>query len=212
MAASVRQSWDSLSPTFDLRPAQREVASGTRLGIDVSTTLPALYIDVFQNDGSVRHLARPSRSGASNVPPSSRSDGVSVPSVDFVAGPATGPALIVAMGSAVALNLGVRPEVEKAAAYLAVLSPRLRDAGTPPSADVAMVTVLPAAPIIGKPSPVEPSVATARPTEQPAVKTSSQPHSQTLRSSRCANIISRAQLGETLSDDELAALRTECRS
>jgi hypothetical protein len=38
------------------------------------------------------------------------------------------------------------------------------------------------------------------------------PHAIRLQSDRCENITARAQLGETLSDAELAALRTECRS
>ena len=37
-----------------------------RTGIDVATTLPALYIDLYQGDGSVRHLLRPASSGAPN--------------------------------------------------------------------------------------------------------------------------------------------------
>ena len=201
VAAFVRQSWDSVPPAFVLRPAQREVASGAHLGIDVSTARPILYVDLFQSDGSVRHVARPPRSGAA-----------SKPHADFVAGPGAGPALIVAIGSAVALDLGVRPEAERAVDYLAVLRSRLQAAVAPPFADVAMVTVLPAAPIVGKPLPAEPAVGKPRPNEQAIVKPSPQAHSQSLRSGRCANIISRAQLGETLSDDELAALRTECRS
>jgi len=210
VAAFVRQSWDSVPPAFVLRPAQREVTSGARLAVDATTTLPAVYIDIFQADGSVRHLVRPPRSGTATIP-----------HAEFVAGPGAGPALIVAIGSDVPLDLNPRPEVERAADYLAVLRPRLHGAArpasfqgevTPPLADVAMVTVLPAVPITGKPSVSEPQLATNRPSDQPTVKTSPQPHPQVLRSSRCANIISRAQLGETLSDGELAALRTECRS
>jgi hypothetical protein len=200
VSAFVRQSWESVPPAFVLRPAQREVASGARLGIDVSTTLPALYIDVFESDGSVHHLARPSRSGAATIP-----------HAEFVPGRGTGSALIVAFGSPVALDLGARPEAERAADYLAVLRPRLQSAMTPPSADVAMVTVRPAEQILTKPGAAPPPVTPIRPAEQMVVKTPQQ-HSPGLRSSRCANIISRVQLGETLSDDELAALRTECRS
>ena len=210
VAAFVRQSWDSVPPAFVLRPAQREVTSGARLAVDATTTLPAVYIDIFQADGSVRHLVRPPRSGTATIP-----------HAEFVAGPGAGPALIVAIGSDVALDLNPRPEVERAADYLAVLQLRLHGAARPASfqgevtpllADVAMVTVLPAVPITGKPPVGEPRLATNRPSDQQTVKTPPQPHPQVLRSSRCANIISRAQLGETLSDGELAALRTECRS
>jgi hypothetical protein len=98
---------------------------------------------------------------------------------------------VVAIGSAIPLDLGARPDIEKAADYLTVLQQRLRGDAVPPSADLAMVTVRAA---------------------EPAVAKVPQPRPANLRSDRCANIVSRAQLGETLSDAEIAALRTECRS
>jgi hypothetical protein len=201
VARFVRQSWDAVPPAFALRPAASEVASGSRLGLDVTTTSPAFYIDVFQNDGSVRHVARPPRSGAA-----------AVPHAEFTAGPGAGPALVVAIGSAVALDLGVRPEVEKAAAYLAVLGPRLQSASSAPSADVAIVTVRPAEAVAAKPGPAGLSGAKVHTGDQIVVKTPEIKRPAALRSSRCMNIINRVQLGETLSDEERAALRTECRS
>jgi len=176
----VRQTWDATPPTFAIRLDQREVASGVRLGIDVVTTLPALYVDLYQSDGSVRHLLRPAPSGK---PSKSH--------VEWVAAPPPGPRLVVAIGSATPLDLGARPDAEKAADYLAALQTGLQRSAVASSADVAMVTVRAAEPAAAK-------VPQARPTN--------------VRSDRCANIVSRAQLGEALSDAERAALRTECRS
>ena len=151
---------------------------------------PALYVDVFQNDGSVRHVLRPPRSG-----------GVSSPHVEFVAGPATGVSFVVAVGAASALELGVRPDLEKASEYLPILRSRLEGAGTPPLADIALVTVRAMEPPVAKVRLPEPGLARA-PAARPAG----------LRSSRCSNILARAELGEVLSDEELAVLRTQCRS
>jgi hypothetical protein len=176
----VRGGSNSTTPTFAIRTDQREVASGARLRINVATTLPALIVDLYQDDGSVRHLLRPIPSGAANRP-----------LVDWIASSPPGPRLVVAIGSTTPLDLGTRPETEKAADYLAALQPRLQRAAVQPVADLAMVMVRPA---------------------EPAVAKVPQPRPTSLRSDRCANIVSRAQLGETLSDAELAALRTECRS
>jgi predicted Ser/Thr protein kinase len=179
LAAVVRHTWDSTQPTFAMRLDHHDVASGARLGIEIATMLPALYVDLYQVDGSVRHLARPTPSGASK------------PHVQWVAALPPGQRLIVAIGSAIPLDLGTRPDTEAAADYLAALQPLLQHATAPSAADLAMVTVHPA---------------------PPAISTVRQPRTQILRSDRCINIINRAQLGETLSDAELAALRTECRS
>jgi hypothetical protein len=180
----VRQTWDAAPPPFAMRLEQREVASGARLGIDVATLLPALYVDLYQGDGSVRHLLRPSPSGKPGKP-----------RAEWIAASPPGPRLVVAIGSAAPLDLGARPDSEKAADYVAALLSGLERAAGPTSADVAMVTVRAA----------EPAVA-------PAVAKVPQPRPTNVRSDRCANIVSRAQLGETLSDADRAALRTECRS
>jgi hypothetical protein len=176
----VRQTWAATPTALAIRLEQREVARGARLGIDVVTTLPAIYIDLYQSDGSVRHLLRPAQSGRAGKP-----------RAEWPATPPPGPRLVVAIGSAIPLDLGARPDIEKAADYLTVLQQRLRGDAVPPSADLAMVTVRAA---------------------EPAVAKVPQPRPANLRSDRCANIVSRAQLGETLSDAEIAALRTECRS
>jgi len=211
VAAPVRQTWDTSLPTFAIRLDRREVASGGRLVIDVATVRPALYVDLYQSDGSVRHLLRPAVSGRAGKP-----------HAEWVATPPTGQRLVVAIGSATPLDLGTRPETERTADYLAVLQSRLQRAATTPTsvcpgdadgclptklipaspdADLAMVTVRAA----------EPAAAPA-PAGAPAGAKAPQPRPANLRSDRCANIVSRAQLGETLSDAEVAALRTECRS
>jgi serine/threonine protein kinase len=180
VAALVRRTWDSTPPTFAIHLDREIVASGARLGIDVATSLPALYVDLYQADGSVRHLLRPAPPGKPNRP-----------HAQWIASPPSGPRLVVAIGSEGLLDLGTRPDTERAADYLEALQTRLQRAVMPLAADLAMVTVRAA---------------------EPAALKAPQPRPTMLRSDRCANIVSRAQLGETLSDAEVAALRTECRS
>ena len=182
VAALVRRTWDGTPPELAVRLDQRVVASGARLAINVLTALPALYVDIYQGDGSVRHVLRPAPSGT-----------LTRPIADWVATPPPGPRLVVALGSATPLDLGTRPETERASDYLAALQLRLQRAAVPPAADLATVTVTVVA--------AEPAVVKAPPRRPTSLK-----------SDRCANIVSRAQLGETLSDGELSALRTECRS
>ncbi len=79
--------------------------------IDVATVRPALYVDLYQSDGSVRHLLRPAVSGRAGKP-----------HAEWVATPPTGQRLVAAIGSATPLDLGARPETERAADYLAVLA------------------------------------------------------------------------------------------
>jgi hypothetical protein len=179
LGAFVRRTWDSAPPLVSVRPDQRSVASGARLGIDVATSLPAVYVDLYQGDGSVRHLLRPPASGAA-----ARSH------ADWIATPPQGARVVVAIAAAAPLDLAARPEIERAADYLAALQPALQRAPESPAVDLAMVMVRAAEPL-------------AKPL---------QPRTTSLRSAKCANIVSRAQLGETLTDAELAALRTECRS
>ena len=114
VAALVRRTWDGTPPELAVRLDQRIVASGARLAIDVPTALPALYVDIYQGDGSVRHLLRPAPSGT-----------LTRPIADWVATPPPGPRLVVAIGSATPLDLGTRPETERASDYLAALQLRL---------------------------------------------------------------------------------------
>ena len=178
-AAAVRETWNLMPPALAIRLDQRNVVSGSRLAVNVTTALPVLYVDLFQADGSVRHLLRPSASGIAGKL-----------TVEWVATPPSGSRLVLAIGATRSLELGSRPETEKTADYLAALQPRLQSA----VADLAMVQVqVPAR------------------TAEPVAKVV-QPRPSGARSDKCANIVNRAQLGETLSDAELAALRTECRS
>jgi serine/threonine protein kinase len=180
MAPVVRGTWQGTPPALVLRLDQPNVSIGARLGISVTSAIPVLYVDLYQADGMVRHLLRPSEPGAADRR-----------TVDWVATSPPGTRLIVAIGADAPLDLGQRPEAERDADYLSVLRPHLQDATRPLAADLAMVIVRAAEP----PPPRPP-----------------QPRQPTVRPAKCANILSRAQLGETLSDAELTALRTECRS
>ena len=167
VSSLVRRTWDGATPSLIIHPEQAAVTSGARARISVATALPAIYLDLYQVDGSVRHLLR----GGGR-------------SAEWTATPPGGPRMLVAIGAIAPLDLGQRPETERASTYLDVLRSVLPKAA---AADLAMVI--------------------ERPPEPVAVRPQSHP-----RSEKCANIVSRAQLGETLTDAELAALRTECRT
>jgi hypothetical protein len=167
VSSLVRRTWDGATPSLIVHLEQPSVASGARVRISVATALPAIYVDLYQADGSVRHILR----GGGR-------------SAEWIAAPPGGPRMLVAIGAIAPLDLGQRPETERANTYLDVLRALLPKAA---AADLAMVI--------------------ERPPEPVAVRPPSHP-----RSEKCANIVSRAQLGETLTDAELAALRTECRT
>jgi tRNA A-37 threonylcarbamoyl transferase component Bud32 len=209
VATFARQSWESAPRTFAVSVEHREPVSGTPIGLGFTTLSPVLYVDLYQGDGLVHHLWRPSSTGTEPVPREIAANA-----------PAPGPGLIVAIGAATPLALGSRPETEKAAEYLAILQPQLYNSMTPPAADLAMVTIRPMEPAAPRPRPPEPAVAKSKPVEPPATRArpiepaeaKAPPRQPALHSARCSNIVSRAQLGETLSNADLTALRTECRS
>jgi serine/threonine protein kinase len=178
LAPLVRATWGTEPPMLTMRVDPSSPASGTPVGVTLSSALPALYVDLFQPDGTVRHLLRPGQAERR--------------SVAWTAVPPPGERLLATFGAAAPLDLGTRPETERITDYLDALRPRIGDGGTRIAADLALVTVRAAEPVAAKPPPLRPP--------PPA-------HTE-----RCANILNRAQLGETLSDAELAALRTECRS
>ena len=180
LAPAILAAREGKAPPMTVRPDQPSIAIGARLGIGVTSALPVLYIDLYQPDGTVRHLLRPPRAGAT-----------ARRSVDWTATPPSGGRLVVAMAAAAPLDLEPRPDAEAAAHYLDLLRPLLANAAAPVTADLATVTVRAAEP-----------TALAKPP----------PRLVGTRPEKCANITSRAQLGETLSDAELAALRSECRS
>jgi serine/threonine protein kinase len=163
----VRRTWDGTTPSLIIHVEPASVASGARVRTSVATALRAIYVDLYQADGSVRHLLRGSGRSA-----------------EWTATPSGGPRMLVAIGAIAPLELGQRPETERASTYLELLRPLLPKAA---AADLAMVI--------------------ERPPEPAAVRTPSHPQSE-----KCANIVSRAQLGETLTNAELAVLRTECRT
>jgi hypothetical protein len=162
-----------------LRVDRGSVAVGGRLGISVADSQPALYVDLYQPDGQVRHLLHPAQSGAT-----------ARRSAEWTAASPAGQRLVVAIGAGRALGLGARAETEPAGDYLDALRARLADASASARADLAMVMVRTAEPVAARPPPRQNNV----------------------RSEKCANIVSRAQLGETLSNAEVAALQNECRS
>ncbi len=180
VAPFVRRNWDDGSPPLALRLEPDSVAAGGRLAISIVSRQPALYLDLYQPDGSVRHLLRPTQPGTTVRKP-----------VEWTATSPAGPRLLVAMAADNALALGARPDTEQAGDYLDVLRSRLTDAPANVQADLAMVVV--------------------RPPEPMAIK-SPAPRQNNVRSERCINIINRAQLGEPLSNAELGALQSECRS
>jgi serine/threonine protein kinase len=170
IAQAARQGWANkpIAPVINLD--RQSLAEGSVLRVNIDSQSPVLLVDLFQTDGTVRHL-RTSHEHAqwtATGPPGSR--------------------LLTAIASASPLYAGNRPEVEKIRDYLALLRPHLTSPDPSIAANLAIVTVSPASPAVMK-TPQRPARSSAR----------------------CANIVSRAQLGETLSDAELAALRTECR-
>jgi serine/threonine protein kinase len=210
VAALARQSWEIDQRPLSLTLDHQDITSGTQLGIDAGTTLPVVYVDLYRDNGEVRHLTRPVSSSFGDNPHTAS-----------VAAPAPGPGLIVAIGAATQLELGTRPETERTGDYLAALQIALRNAAVPPAVDLTMITVRPAERVPPAPRPVVPEAAKINPpakaiqrprSPEPAVAGESSPRQPVLRSAKCSNILSRAQLGENLSNDEIAALRTECRS
>jgi hypothetical protein len=153
-----------------IRIEPRSAGIGARIHIDVQSPLSDVRIDLFQPDGSVRHLPRQGRGPA-----------------EWTAAPPAGARLVVALATARPLPLGVRPETEPADAYLTALRSRLQGGGEMPSVDLALLTVRAAEPVARTPVRVKP------------------------HADRCANIVNRAQLGETLTDADLALLRSDCR-
>jgi serine/threonine protein kinase len=179
LAPVIRRNWDGGPSGPALRLERGSVAVGGRLGISVADTQPALYVDLYQPDGQVRHLLRAAPSGAT-----------ARKATEWIAASPAGQHLVVAISAARALGLGPRAETERTGDYLDALRAQLADASFAARADLAMVMVRATEPVAAKPSPRQ----------------------NNGRSEKCANIVNRAQLGETLSNAEIAALQNECRS
>ena len=180
VAPFVRRNWDNGSSPLSLRLEPDSVAIGGRFAISVVSGQPALYLDLYQPDGSVRHLLRAAQSSTTVRK-----------GVEWTATSPAGPRLLVAMAADHALALSARPDTEPASDYLDVLRSRLTDAPASVQGDLATMIVRPAEAVAIKPT---------------------MPRQNNVRSERCINIINRAQLGEILSNAELAALQSECRS
>jgi predicted Ser/Thr protein kinase len=112
-------------------------------------------------------------------------------SLEWAARLPPGEHLVVAVASRTPLLGRARPEHETAAAYLAALRTPLQSDDGKAAVAFALLKVEPADP---------------KPAARPAVS-----HVNP-RPEKCANILSRVQLGEVLSDAERATLRNECRS
>jgi hypothetical protein len=130
VAPLVRQAWDSVPRSFSVQPAVPEATSGERIRFTLESAMPALVVDVYQDDGTVHHLSHPVHS--------------STPGrfhAEWTAAGEPGSRLIVAIASETPLELGTRPEVEPATAYLETLRARLDAATMAVTADVTTLTV-----------------------------------------------------------------------
>lgn len=170
IAQPARLAWANNPASPTIRIDHQQVAAGAALRVDVEAQLPVLLVDLYQTDGTVRHL----RTSSGHA--------------EWIATGPPGPRLLTAIVSADPLYAGARPETEKTRDYLALLRSRLSSPTSPILANLAIVSVVPGAAAV--------------------IKVPQRPEQ---KSARCVNIVSRAQMGETLTDAELAVLRTECR-
>jgi predicted Ser/Thr protein kinase len=132
MAPLVRASWERASPPIAIHLDPASVAPGARVGIALATALPALYVDLYQPDGSVRHLLRPGTARRKTA--------------EWTAQPPAAGRLLVAFGAAAPLDLGNRPDSERSSDYLGALRPRLAGGTGQLAADLAIIQVKPAEP------------------------------------------------------------------
>jgi hypothetical protein len=152
MAALEKRAGDISQLTLSVGLDHPKVFVGAHIGIDIKTVLSYAYLDIYQADGSVSHVLRPAKS-----------DTTTKTHVNWKSAWPPGPSLVVAIGSATRLDLGVRPEMEKKAAdYLAVLQASLESAAVPPTADFKVLTVVPDA------EPPEPRAGKTKPLAAPS--------------------------------------------
>ena len=191
LGASVRQTRASGGRL--MAPMQRAVSAGDSLVVTIrGGASQAVRLDLFQADGMVLHL--PVR------PVDARAEELRL-SIPQPAGSAPGPRLLTLVASPAPLDLGARPGAEPAGPYLAALQQAMAAAG-PVRADMAPYEVRAAAAL---------PVRIAAPPSGLATGLGPGPPSRPPRPSRCAGILERAQLGESISDADRAALRAECR-
>jgi hypothetical protein len=167
---------------LSIRPDERQVSAGKRLGIAVDGyALRAVRLDMYQPDGFVTHLRLTQHGGSAR--------GEESMTAPF------GPRLLIALSTPAPLDLDARPSKEPADGFLRALGDALRgvadDEHPLVSAGIAVIDVRP--PAAGGPA-----------TTAKAAGRSLSP--------RCAAILQRLQLGETISNAERAALDAECRS
>jgi hypothetical protein len=195
---------DAVDVVAPLVRRSREAAGGPLLRLPRSTfsdrmTLTLLgssgnhvLFDLYRPDGTVvHHSYRPAPDADARR---------SFP----LEGAPDGPRLLVAMISARKLDaLASRPKVEPTGPYLDALRQALQ-AGPPPQADIALFEQRGAAQPVNVASPAPPP---PPPIRSPAQAQAPRPPQGT----RCAAIMERAQLGDSVSDSDRAYLRVQCR-
>ena len=156
--------------------SRREIAAGDKLVVTLRGAAgKTVSLDLLQPGGTVQHLL---------APPTAEAGGARVFAVQ-PAMSAPGPRLLIALVSAAPLELGTRPQIEPASAYVAALRQALLSAADM-RADMAPFGI--------------------RPTAVPVRAAAKTP----VRPPRCSTILERAQLGEALSDLDRAYLRAQC--
>ena len=181
-----RSTWDATPPPFAIRLEQREVASGARLGIDWRQSCPRCKsICIRATDRCVTCCGRRHR----EIPAPGKAH------AEWIARGAGRSRLVVAIGSAAALDLGARPENEKAGDYVKALLSGLERATVATFADVC------------DGDGARRRAGGGAPRWQKCHNRGKLPNVQSELD--FANIVSRVQPGETLSDAERAALRTK---
>jgi serine/threonine-protein kinase len=161
------------------------VEVGGRLSVAVEgVSAGALSIDLYSADGSVHHLLQ-------RVVPAGA--GGEIRATAPAVGP-PGPGLVVALATAAPLGLSQRPASESGSGYLAALQGEL--ARVPAAqAEIGVVSISPS----------------ARPVAAASGGAPGRPRAAGLSDARCADIVSRFQLGEALSDADRSVLQSSCR-
>lgn len=191
-----------------LRPAQRGAARGPEqppgVELDVPEGAAFVYVDLYDSDGSVRHLW-PRSAADKGPPPNGR---LPLPGPGRSAGSPPGSRLVMAVASPEPLELGGSAGND-AAAYLAVLRQALARARGA-SAALTVVRAEPEGVAATKP-PAPVGAARPRPPAQAArVQPPAAPQVGS-GGARCGEILQRAQLGEPMSDADRGYLRDSCR-
>jgi serine/threonine protein kinase len=194
VAGTVAQSLRSIpgGRSFRLTPFGTSLNAGSQIAVPLapvesragsSAGSGNVYIDLYAADKTVRHLLQRAVSGDATIP-------ITAPSQ-------AGEYLLVTIQSSSPLELGHRPDRDSAANYLHDLQTAI--ARLPPE-NLQIATGLGLMHVIATPPQVHPAV--AKPAPSPT---------RSLNAARCADIVGRVQLGETLSNADRTVLQTACR-